>query len=456
MFCMSCGKKLPEGARFCTDCGYAVLPVQFADAGNAPAAEPIQPEVLTPAPEPPVAAAPAAEPIQPEVLTPAPEPPVAAAPAPGPIQPEILTPAPQPAVPAPAPRGKGKPWLRWLVYAAIAAAAFALGMLVMTMVRKADASEAHSPESTVGAGKAAVPVNTPQPTEAAEQTAAAAAEAAPPMTLADLDFDPPIYEEGETLYIGRMQFDWAEQSTIAFILSADGAEVRNIEIHNKNMDFDLPESGGHVSDWTVTEEFAMSFPYTTGTAMDMGRCRLDGVVIDGDRASAVLTYSYFYRSTDGSVEETVELGSAPVEFVRYDAAYGAAAQERAAAERQTEETAGTASAVVRFEDKEYVCTIGDIRLSDAYQQTVTIEAAGIGSVIPIRNNKLIVPVQASIVAFGETYEWTQVSTTADSLTFTFDTTADPQQIVLYPFGGEDDESAWAVYDVAKGAFTQLF
>ena len=334
-------------------------------------------------------------------------------------------------------------------------------MLAMILVRRPDAAGTKAPESgAIGAGKAAAAIkDTPQPTETAEQAAAVSGEVTPSMTLADLDCDPPIYDEGETLYIGRMRFDWAEQSTMAFILSADGAKVRNIKIHNKNMDFDLPESGGHVSDWTVTEEFAMSFPYVVGGTMDMGRCQLDDVVIDGDRASAVLTYSYFYRSLDGSVEETVGLGSASVEFVRYDAAYGAAAEEWAAVAQQTEEPAGTktSSAVVRFEDKEYVCTIGDIGLSDAYKLTVTVEAPGIGAVIPIRNDRLIVPVQASVIAlYGETYEWTRVSTTTDSLTFEFDTTADPYKIVLYPDGGKDDESTWAVYDVAQQTFTQLF
>lgn len=531
MFCMNCGKKLPEGARFCTDCGYAVLPVQFADAGTAPAAEPQTPEppraqtaqAVSP-PEPAPVAEPAAAPagappeggagpeqgeitapvtavnvrpaapfVQPEFSVPAPERPSHAAaepvrpvarpevtapaapaqatitaPAPAePIQPVATQPAsippaaPVQATPAPAPRGKGKARLRWLAYVGIAAAAFALGMLAMILVRRADAAEARSPKSAViGAGKAAAAIeDTPQPAETAEQAAAVSGEVTPSMTLADLDCDPPIYDEGETLYIGRMRFDWAEQSTMAFILSADGAKVRNIKIHNKNMDFDLPESGGHVSDWTVTEEFAMSFPYVVGGTMDMGRCQLDDVVIDGDRASAVLTYSYFYRSLDGSVEETVGLGSAPVEFVRYDAAYGAAAEEWVAVAQQTEEPAGTktSSAVVRFEDKEYVCTIGDIGLSDAYKLTVTVEAPGIGAVIPIRNDRLIVPVQASVIAlYGETYEWTRVSTTTDSLTFEFDTTADPYKIVLYPDGGKDDESTWAVYDVAQQTFTQLF
>lgn len=501
MFCMNCGKKLPDGARFCTDCGYAVLPVQYADAGSVPAAASQRPEppraqtapVSEPAaaaaaagvppergagpgqvegivnaaePLPPVPAEPvqSAAPAQATIAAPVPPEPVPsvapaqatiAAPVPEPVPPAapaqatITAPAPtQPAAPA---QPKGKPRLRWLVYAGIAAAAFALGILAMILVRKTDGAETKAPQSgAVGAGKAAAAIkDTPQPTEAAEQAAVGAPVL--PMTLDDLGFDAPVCADGEKLYIGRMEFDWAKKSTMAFVLTADGAEVRNVNIHHEDMNFDLPESGGHVSGMTVTEEYVMSFPYTPGGFMDMaGRFRLDDVVIDGDRASAVLTYSYTQSSLSGGASETVELGTAPVEFVLWQPGTGGAAQ-------QTKEPAGTSSAAIRFEDTEYVCTVGGIGISDkTHNRTVTVNATGIGSVIPIRDGELVVPVQASIIADGKTYDWTGVSTTVDAMVFDFDTTAEPQTVILYPAGGKDDESTWAVYDVAQQTFTQLF
>ena len=52
MFCANCGNELPEGARFCGDCGVKIEPVQPAYAASA------EPAPVRPAPPPPAQAAP--------------------------------------------------------------------------------------------------------------------------------------------------------------------------------------------------------------------------------------------------------------------------------------------------------------------------------------------------------------------------------------------------------------
>ncbi len=112
-FCINCGKQLPEGAKFCLECGTPVASIP----SPAPVPEPVsEPVVETPAPVP--------EP-EPVVETPAPAPePVAAEPAPQPQEekkytgypPNYVPPTPQPeaapvqnAAPQPQAAPAGKP-----------------------------------------------------------------------------------------------------------------------------------------------------------------------------------------------------------------------------------------------------------------------------------------------------------------------------------------------------------
>lgn len=76
------------------------------------------------------------------------------------------------------------------------------------------------------------------------------------------------------------------------------------------------------------------------------------------------------------------------------------------------------------------------------QTTVTL--SGYGANILIKNNVMILPVEATIEANGQAYDWQNLSIDQGIATFGFDTELSPQVIYLYPHGDKGNRTALAV------------
>lgn len=89
----------------------------------------------------------------------------------------------------------------------------------------------------------------------------------------------------------------------------------------------------------------------------------------------------------------------------------------------------------------YVTPIGT-GYNEEGQTTVTL--SGYGANILIKNNVMIVPVEATIEANGQEYDWQSLSIDQGNATFGFDTELSPQVIYLNPHGDKGNRTALSV------------
>ena len=139
-----------------------------------------------------------------------------------------------------APNAGQKPLSRGIMIALFCLAALLLVAVAFGLGRCSNGKAEVEPDITA----------TPQATaKSAETTASAMQEEAPAadvddvMDMPELDSEGrdsdgmklPVPEEGETLYLGMLDYSEAELSKIAFILTADGKQIRYITIFMKNL-----------------------------------------------------------------------------------------------------------------------------------------------------------------------------------------------------------------------------
>ncbi len=270
----------------------------------------------------------------------------------------------------------------------------------------------------------------------------------------------PLPAEGESLYIGTMDFQQTELSKMAFILSADGGEIHDITIYHKNVAFRIKEANLAVQGLSTTESYQAAFRIDGANKITLGKTTLNELVIDGDHAEALLNYVYTHR-----ISKTYDMpfGETWVRFARIagSPAFPGEAADRVEETPATEDLSPNAEngpaeiAPISYGGKHYYISTGEIGLDDKGNRTIEIRAAGIGGTIPIRNGNMIVIIQAKMRAAGKTYGWDNVSVSQDAFTFTFNTGEMPEAIILYPYGEENDESTHAIYDFKRGAFAQL-
>ena len=257
------------------------------------------------------------------------------------------------------------------------------------------------------------------------------------------DFELPVPSAGESLYYGQADYDEASKFLMAFILSADGSEIHDIVIYVK--DLNITVSQLQLSGMTITVSYDAAYPVgTDSTDIDLGSSKLNGLVIQGDYASGEIDYVYTYYTNTDTID--VPLGKKAIEFKNITDSITDDAVASSSPTAAASVPGGDTTAYMTFEDSNYSVTIGDIGLSENGYTTVTINSPGIGEVLPFREGNFVIPVQMMIVTGGETIGWNTVTTATDSLTFEFLTDKTPEQIILYPYGGEEDESTHVVFD----------
>ncbi len=253
--------------------------------------------------------------------------------------------------------------------------------------------------------------------------------------IAELEL--PVPGADESLYVGSADFAEAQKFHMAFVLSADGSEIHDVTFFMDGLNVSVPDEGIQMFNMNVTESYKGTFPISAG--IDIGSSHIKDLTITGETAHATLAYVYTYYG-DAPVE--IPFGETAMNFERIS---GSAASSPAAVPSAAYE-APASTADVTFEETTYTVAIGAVGLNDGGKTTVEITSPGIGEVIPFRNGEFVVPVQATIIIGGEPYHWNSVTTAADGLTFEFETDTMPEQIIVYPCGGDDDESVQVVFD----------
>jgi len=426
VFCANCGVKLKSGAKICHDCGAAAVPVIYLEElaitndSNTPEAAP--------------AVSPASD---------------------SGAQAQSLNPQ----------TGKGGRKFRlprWAIYVIIGVAVLLLTVLIFNLGRSSGEGDSALPDATptpiAGTLQAAAEVATE-----AEEPSAADKNAGLDMPLLDVEgkdsdgMELPIPGEGETLYIGMLNYSDAELSKMAFILSANGEEIHDITIYLKNLSLDLSEIDPNISNLTVTESYQAPYSQDTFGMIDLGGSSIIGLTFDGNNAYGNLDYTYLYSPMNGS-GKTAEFpfGTTSVEFSRIAGASRAATTGQPANMEPESTEAANSQIAVSFESSVYYVSIGEISFDENGNRTVEIVGEGLGEVLPFRNGGMIVPIQASMVSGSseQLFDWTSASTSLGSIVFSFDTTDEPEFVYVYSYEDIQDFSLWSKYDVSLNSFVK--
>jgi len=416
---MKCGRKLPDEAKFCLYCGTAVTPIQYAEP-SVPAGEEAAP---APEPEPPETPEAQAGPATPEIDVPAPEPETLEA------QPESVAPEPS--------QKPGRRLPKWVPFAGGGV------LLVLLIVALILIFPRNRDEEPAAAGTPVISAAVAEPT-------------AEPGTIDYSDLELPDLSEGESLYVGEMSFEQTDRAVMAFILSADGSEIHDLTIRLENLQLDLPETVS-ISGLTVTETYNTSFDRYSDPLW-FGPSMLTELYINKDVAFVVLDYVYTYTSVGGDASFTeFPLGTVSVELTRVAGGEPAAADASAsdATEPDAAEPASSGpseTATVQFEDTEYVLSIGEFGTDEDGNQTITVNSTGIGAVLSFRDGSLVIPVHMKCLC-GDSYIYSKgITISRNALVFAFNADIEPEMLILYPDGADDDPTQWAVYSIEQGGF----
>ena len=262
------------------------------------------------------------------------------------------------------------------------------------------------------------------------------------------EFIPPVPGEGESLYLGQAVYDEADNCLVAFILSADGSEIHDVAIYLENLNLTINQgnTSTQISGVSVTETYQALYPMgSMNTDIDLGKSKINALTLSGDYAYAKLDYVYTHRDFNTGSETDVALGTSMVEFMNMTA-IGTLPEDEPAAASEENAYAVSDAASITFEERLYSVSIGVIGTNGDGNTTVEVLSPGIGATIPIRNNQIIVPIQAVIEADDTTIGWDTVNVDTNMLTFAFVTDKMPERIILYPYGGDGDESVQVVFD----------
>ena len=429
MYCTSCGKKKSQNAVFCPFCGAKSL-VYGEDANvneAAPRGE-----------QPPRAEEPAAEPAHEasqaqwarEALFPA-------MPGEGEMPPRRGVAMP---VERAAPPKNSVTIPKKVLWIAAGAGLLILGLAIGLLVG-----------GRGGAGKddKLEAKNSPRATSTPKQTPAEESDDLSGMAAEAAGFDLPEAGEGESLFFGKGSIKDAGDFRVAFVLSEDGNEIHDVTLFAKELNLDINQDGikAKLSDVGIREHYSAKYPVgRSSTDIDLGGSKIYDLVFDGDTAAAEIDYVYTYRELSGSRRSTdIPLGSTGVIFELIDSPEGGGQSPG-----KTVKSVASSSGTVDWESKSYRVTLGEFDETDDGKLTVKINSPGIGSVLPFRNNKIVIPLQCAVVVDKKTVEWNRVTTTTDALTFEFNTKDKPQKVIVYPYGKGSGDAGSVTFDAVTG------
>ena len=122
----------------------------------------------------------------------------------------------------------------------------------------------------------------------------------------------------------------------------------------------------------------------------------------------------------------------------------AAAAEMESAEKAAEETAAQdeqEEAELRFEGDTAYAKPAAVYLDENGKLTVQVAGRGYGfnGILPLRNGKIIVPFYADVKVGEKTVSWDSASIGGGAITYTYDLTELPDEVILYSSDNKDEQ-----------------
>ncbi|NLV59445.1 MAG: leucine-rich repeat domain-containing protein [Clostridiales bacterium] len=174
------------------------------------------------------------------------------------------------------------------------------------------------PTNTASANQTQMPSATPQPSATLDLP-----------TFTAKDFSWPVPAAGERLYIGEAKVSQAKRMYLAFIVSADGREVRDLTIHSEDVNIQYNDNGTamRLTAEALTTRANKALPIDQ-TAMDiyLDEIQIKQMVIAGDTASCTLAYVYEYTDPDTGFPVSLPFDVATVTLQNYYIAASPAAK----------------------------------------------------------------------------------------------------------------------------------
>ena len=143
---------------------------------------------------------------------------------------------------------------------------------------------------------------------------------APPKAsdVSAMGFELPVPAAGETLYLGEADVSQAERLFVAFLLSEDGTEMRDVTFYISGMEasFRLDSTTTiQFSSTSVTQTINGSFAVGS-EAVSLGNSKLMDMTVAGEEATGTLAFVYHYSGSldAGAPEKDVSFDWAQVRF----------------------------------------------------------------------------------------------------------------------------------------------
>ena len=323
MYCITCGKLIPDSAQYCPFCGQAC---PAADTRNPPTdtpAEDIAPRLPSdmpvtaedipsePADSAAVSAAAGETPAASSFAAPVRE--SAPAPSADPAAPDYRTPPTEPVTSPANPDDHSQPLLKWIYIGLGSVACVALILVIWGIVSRANAPspaiKTVLPQSS-NAGNMTLPQQTPQTPSVTPKVTVP--NTTPKVTVPGAAANSPedaVPKEGETLYEGHSSYDDISDVKLRFILSADHTQIHDISITCEGLSGKIQSnvSNTSVSISKVTQMFQGQFPVDysgTTTGITLGSSTITSLTFLGETARAELDYTYHMTSTGTNVPDT--------------------------------------------------------------------------------------------------------------------------------------------------------
>ena len=130
--------------------------------------------------------------------------------------------------------------------------------------------------------------------------------------LREVNMTIPEAAEGETLFIGRANVSQAGAAYVAFVLTADGKEIRGLTCLMKDLEVEYMLGNTRVRHTSSDYSTSVSGTLEIAEEIAAGSARLEQFALDGDTASCI--FSFTYSDEKNSVD--YPLGSSRVTFVK--------------------------------------------------------------------------------------------------------------------------------------------